>query len=51
MPRHNLTAASVEVEKLCKKHNLPYRAPPPLKGVGVLLEFMGKIAKLAAVPV
>jgi fatty acid desaturase len=50
MPRHNLTATSVEVKKLCQKHNLPYRAPAIIPGIQGLLSFLGEIAQLAAVP-
>jgi fatty acid desaturase len=51
LPRHHLKAVSFEVEKLCQKHNLPYRAPPMHTGVAQLLGYLGKIAQLAAVPV
>jgi fatty acid desaturase len=51
LPRHHLKAASFEVEKICQKHKLPYRAPPMYDGVAQLLGYLGKIAKLAAVPV
>lgn len=48
MPRHNLKAVSFRVEEMCKKHKLPYRNPPPHEGVAILLQFLGKYARMAA---
>lgn len=50
LPRHNLKTVSFRVEELCKKHNLPYRNPPPHEGLAILLQFLGKFARMAAAP-
>jgi len=47
LPRHHLAAIAPEVEAICIKHGIPYRAPPAHKGMGILLGYCQKIAKMS----